>query len=257
MIREALTHLFTPAPTYVKKMGYLKEAIAIEERVRRCAEAWQPHLDKCKSLILEQAGILPIGSNIMILGSGGFHDVPIRRLLDMGHQITCVDIVHLPRVKRQFPEITFVERDVTGLNESLYESVSNGTRVMPAEEWVFIKTPDLILSLNLLSQLALKMVSYAEEHEKDLGVLFHDNVLKSHVEWLLKQNTNVLLISDISREYYEGDRLLESVPSLPKLDLASPKETWKWDIAPIGEADKEIRIVHLVNAWKVKPRHVR
>ena len=39
MILEALTHLMTPAPRYVKKMGYLKEAIAIEARVKRCQSA--------------------------------------------------------------------------------------------------------------------------------------------------------------------------------------------------------------------------
>lgn len=249
MLEEALTHLLTPAPKYVKKMGYLKEAIAIEARVKRCGAAWAPHLDKCKTLILGQAEALASGSEVLILGSGGLHDVPIRRLLKMGHHVTCVDIVHLPKVKKRFPEVTFVERDVTGLNEKLYTAVNNGTRVMPAEEWEFIRAPDLIISLNLLSQLALKMVSYAEEHDHDLGIYFQDNVLKNHVDWLKNQGTNVLLISDISREYYQGERLLETVSSLPKLDINPADETWAWEIAPIGEADKEITIVHQVGAW--------
>lgn len=251
MIIEALTHLRTPAPRYVKKMGYLKEAIAIEARIKRCQSAWQPHLDKCKSLILEQAEKLPRDSQVMILGSGGFHDVPVKRLLDMGHHITCVDIVHLPKVKKRYPQVTFMERDVTGLNENLYNAVNKGVRVSPAETWGLIKTPDLIISLNLLSQLALKMVAYAESHENDLGVLFQENVLKAHVEWLQKQKTNVLLISDIAREYYEGDNLLESVPSLPKMDMPDPTETWKWNIAPKGEADKNISVLHQVGAWKM------
>ncbi|MDG1995927.1 MAG: hypothetical protein P8J14_05495 [Emcibacteraceae bacterium] len=251
MIIEALTHLLTPAPQYVKKMGYLKEAIAIEARVKRCQGAWQPHLDKCKSLILEQAEALPRGSSIMILGSGGFHDVPIKRLSALSHHITCVDIVHLPKVKKRYPQVTFMERDVTGLNENLYNAVNKGVRVSPAQEWEFIKTPDLIVSLNLLSQLALKMISYAEMHDNDLGILFQNNVLKAHVEWLQKQNTNVLLISDIAREYYEGGNLLESVPSLPKMDMPEPSTTWKWDIAPKGEADKDISVVHHVGTWKM------
>jgi hypothetical protein len=100
MILEALTHLMTPAPRYVKKMGYLKEAVAIEARVKRCQSAWQPHLDQCKSLIINEAKKLPAGSQIMILGSGGFHDVPIRRLLDLKHQITCIDIILFTKDKK-------------------------------------------------------------------------------------------------------------------------------------------------------------
>mgnify|MGYP000215194804 FL=1 len=251
MIIEALQHLFTPAPKHIKEMGYLREAIAIEARYKRCASAWRPHLEKCKSLILEQAEKLPRNSDIMVLGSGGFHDVPIKRLQDMGHQITCVDIVHLPKIKKRYPKIVFDERDVTGLNEGLYNAVKSGTRVMPAEEWELLKTPDLIVSLNLLSQLALKMIAFAEEHENELGLLFQDNVLKSHVDWLLKQDTNILLISDICREYHQGNQMIESVPSLPKLDLPSPSDTWNWNIAPIGEADKEISVLHQVGAWKI------
>lgn len=221
----------------------------IEARVKRCQKAWQPHLDKCKSLILEQAEKLPQGSSIMILGSGGFHDVPINRLLALGHHMTCVDIIHLPKTKKTFKQVTFIERDVTGLNESLYHAVNKNGRVGPAATWELIKTPDLIISLNLLSQLALKMVTYAEDHHHDLGVLFQDNVLKDHLAWLEKQKTNVLLISDIAREYYEGEVLLESFPSLPAFILPDPSEAWAWNIAPKGEADKDINVVHSVGVW--------
>ena len=251
MIIEALTHLLTPAPDYVKKMGYLKETIAIEARVARCKKAWQRHLDQCKSLILAQAEKLPPGSTIMILGSGGFHDVPIHRLLAMKHHITCVDIVHLPKVKKKFNQVIFMERDVTGLNETLYQAIQKGVRVGPAETWELMKTPDLIISLNLLSQLALKIVSFAEENDHDLGLLFQENVLNAHVARLKKQKTNVLLISDIAREYYDGETFLEKVPSLAKIDLPDPKERWAWNIAPKGEADPEISVLHKVGAWKL------
>jgi len=95
----------------------------------------------------------------------------------------------------------------------------------------------------------MKLVAYAELHGDDLGINFHDNVLKAHVNWLKKQQSNVLLISDISREYYQGERLVETVASLPELDLEAANETWVWDIAPKGEADREISIRHNVGAW--------
>ncbi len=251
MIIEAVQHFPFNAPKHLKSLGYVRETIAIEARAKRCGDAWKPHLDKCKSLIVKQAEKLPSKSSIMILVTGGIHDVPILRLLEMGHLITCVDLFHLPRIKKPYRSVNFVERDVTGLNENLFNAVNSGTRVLPAEEWEFIKTPDLIVSLNLLSQLALKMVSYAEEYDHDLGILFQDNVIKDHVAWLQKQDTNILLISDIHRDYYQGKTLLESTASLPQLPLEEPSETWQWHIAPTGEADKEISIVHQVGAWEI------
>lgn len=251
MILEALTHLMTPAPRYVKKMGYLKEAIAIEARVKRCQSAWQPHLDQCKSLIINEAKKLPVGSQVMILGSGGFHDVPIRRLLALKHQITCIDIIHLPKTKKRFPEVTFKERDITGLNENIFDAIRNGTAFKPAGQWYLSQKPDLIISLNLLSQLPIKMNEYAETHNYKLEDAFKEKVIKDHITWLKKQDTAVLMISDISRNYLENEILLETVASLSDLGLPDPFETWVWDIAPKGEADRDINITHNVGSWKL------
>lgn len=251
MIVEAIQHFFNPAPEYIKKMGYLQETIAIEKRAKRCFQQWQSHLDKCKSLILKATHQLRPRSEILILGSGGLHDVPMDQLLKNDFFVSCVDIVHLPRIKKIYPKVNFVERDITGLVKPLYLSIKNGGHVLADPEWEFIKKPDLIVSLNLLSQLSMKMVAYAEKNGKDLGLLFHKNVLKDHINWLLKQNTKILLISDIEREYFHNGMLIETVGSLPKLPLKNPDETWYWDIAPKGEADKEISIRHKVGSWKL------
>ena len=249
MIVEAIQHLLTPAPEYIKKMGYVREAIAIEARHKRCEKKWQPHLDKCKSLILKEAEKLTPGSNIMILGSGGLHDVPVKELLEREHNITCVDIVHLPQIMKANRNLTFLNRDVTGLIEPVYKAVNQGTRVQADPEWELLQTPDLIISLNLLSQLTMKLVDYADHYGEDLGIQFSDNALKAHVSWLKKQATKKLLISDITRDYFQGRSLLETVSALPKLDLHDPTETWVWDIAPKGEADQKISIKHNVGAW--------
>lgn len=249
MIVEALTHLFTPAPTYVKKMGYLKESIAIESRAQRCKNAWKPHLDNCKKLILEQAKKLSSSSQIMILGSGGFHDVPAKELTDLGHSITAVDIVHLPKIKNRYPHFAFESRDVTGLNEHLFKAIKCQEPLPLANIWTPSTTPDLIISLNLLSQLPLKMTQYAEKHSYDLNKSFHKDIMKAHLEWLKKQKTNVLLISDIQREYYHQDELVEMVSVLSDITLPSPNESWQWNIAPKGEADSKITIAHQVGGW--------
>ena len=249
MIIEALQHFLTPAPNYIKDMGYVREAIAIEARYKRCTAAWQPHLEKCKALILAQAEKLTPGSTIMILGSGGLHDVPVKALLERGHHVTCVDIVHLPNITKHYTELTFITRDITGMIEPLYKSMISGVRIQADPEWELLTVPDLIISLNLLSQLAMKLVDYAKQHGEDLGIKFSDNVLQAHIDWLIKQETNILMISDISRDYFQGERLVETIPSLPKSPINGPDETWAGDIAPKGEADPDISIKHNVGAW--------
>ena len=52
MIAEALEWLATPCPLYVRRLGLLSESIAISARHRRCREAWVPHLEQSRYLIL-------------------------------------------------------------------------------------------------------------------------------------------------------------------------------------------------------------
>lgn len=253
MIVETVQHFLTPAPKHIKEMGYVKEAIAIDARHKRCADDWKPHLTKCKSLILAQVDKLASNSNIMILGSGALHDVPVEALISSGHTVTCVDIIHLPRVLKANKGLTFISRDVTGTIEPLYNSIGHDGRFLRDPEWELLEKPDLIVSLNLLSQLAMKMVEYAETHGEELGIQFADNILKEHVNWIRKQNTNSLLISDISRDYCHDGALLETVAALPDLGLGDPEQTWTWNIAPTGEADAEISISHNIGAWIFTP----
>jgi hypothetical protein len=247
MVREALQHLLTSAPKHIKKMGYVKESIAIEARAKRCEKSWAPHLAACKKQILVATTELAPGSSIMILGSGGLHDVPMAALSPF--KVTCVDIVHLPQTIKQYPDVEFINKDVTGVIEPLYNAVKNKNTFFPDPDWILAKRPDLIISLNILSQLALKPVSFSERHNHELGAFFHDNILKAHVNWLKRQKTKVLMISDINRDYFQGEKIIETEAAIPELDLGAPQDTWNWDVAPKGEVDKKINIRHVVGAW--------
>lgn len=252
MIVEAIQHFLIPAPNHVKAIGYLRETIAIEARYKRCIKHWAPHLEKCKGQIITATDKLAPLSTIMILGSGSFLDIPISILLEKNFKLICVDIIHLPRLKKRYPEITFITKDVTGMAKPLYTAVKEGKCFIKDPEWALKEKPDLIVSLNLLSQLPIKLLAYAEKNRFELDENFQDRLILSHINWLKKQETKTLLVSDIKREYYQNDSLMESVPSLPpfkQLGLNSPSDKWLWEIAPTGEADKEISIKHTVGAW--------
>ncbi len=258
MIFEALHHLTHPAPRYVKKLGYLREAIAIEARYKRCAHHWLAHLNKCKQLIIDAAATLEENARILIVGSGGLHDVPVEILSLRGFEIECVDIVHLSKVQKKYPYIQFTELDVTGISEALYQQRSKSQFKPHSFEsnWKPAKTPDLIISLNLLSQLPIMPMAFAKHHQIALPKEFEFHIHKAHVEWLKEICPNIVIITDIERRYfYKGDHIKSTRTfNEGKTNLIGPpQEQWIWNIAPVGEADKEIGIEHVVGAWFMNP----
>ena len=51
MFAEALEYLITPAEPWARKLGYLKESIAIRARPRRCRSDWAEHLTRSNKFI--------------------------------------------------------------------------------------------------------------------------------------------------------------------------------------------------------------
>ncbi|MBL4603542.1 MAG: hypothetical protein JKY84_12405 [Emcibacteraceae bacterium] len=256
MIIEALQHFFFKAPKHIKDMGYVKETIAIEARFKRCEEFWAPHLEKCKEQILKAAESLPEGANIMILGSGALHDVPIDALLAQKHHITCVDIVHLPQIRQKYPQVDFIDKDITGIAEEFYNRVKahKTYKGRIAFRWDMGKMPDLVVSLNLLSQLPINMMSFADQQKASLHESFSENIMAAHLSWLLSLRTNILLVSDMKRDYFYKKDLVRSDRALETIDYFDHHEAieeWEWDVAPLGEAEKDVRICHTVGAWQI------
>ncbi len=256
MILEALQHFIYPAPKHIKRMGYLREALAIEARYKRCARHWQPHLQKCKSIIMNEVSGLPEGARVMIVGSGGLHDVPVNELLAMKLKIDCIDIFHLPSIKRTYPGIRFIEKDVTGLAHLTYQTTPK-EKFEPSEYqtgWHPDEHPDLVISLNILSQLPMTLVSFAKNHQVDLPERFEVNIRQAHIAWLKNICPRSLLITDIKRDYFHKGDLIQSDPALTDRDydlIGSPEEQWIWNIAPVGETEKDIGIEHTVGKWTV------
>ncbi len=250
MIFEAIQHILTPASPEAKAMGYVREAIAIEARYYRCRSFWASHLDKCRHHIIAAASELTKNSTIMVIGSGGLHDVPVTELLAHGHKLLLVDIVHLPRIRKDYgnhSNIRIIEQDVTGLAKPLYDK-------KPAipENRNSLPEADLVISLNILSQLPINIHSFARKHKISLPDNFAAVIMDTHLNMLEELAPDCLVISDLERQYEMDKRTIKTEDALPDSicrRLCAPDDKWDWHIAPKGEADKNISVTHHVACW--------
>ncbi|MBL4801181.1 MAG: hypothetical protein JKY45_04750 [Emcibacter sp.] len=250
MIFEAIQHILTPARKEVKALGYVREAIAIEERYGRCRKAWADHLDQCQQKILVTAGGIAPGSTIMIIGSGALHDVPMAALLALGHSLVLVDIIHLPKIRKLYQKNTavrFITQDVTGLVGPLFYDKA-ATAVIDS-----LPSVDLVVSLNILSQLPLNLISYAQKYKISLPDDFAAEVMRAHVSRLRSLAPQALIIGDMARSYHQGVEILDRESALPEIGLPAPSDLWDWNIAPVGELDRNIALIHHVACWQIRP----
>lgn len=258
MILEALHHFLTPAAKEIKALGFVRESIAIEARYKRCRHAWAGHLDKCQQHILAAASDLKENATIMVIGSGALHDVPVDDLLLLGHRITLVDIVHLAKTRRQYAQngqITFLEQDVTGLIKPLFDWQEGAGSLIAAKNKlskIDLAKADLVISLNILSQLPINLIKYAAQWNIPLPNDFENILLGRHLDLLHNLAPKHLIISDLERQYWVDGKAAKRETALPKnicQRLQKPCDTWDWHIAPKGELDKDISLLHKVACW--------
>ncbi|PCI32072.1 MAG: hypothetical protein COB54_08485 [Alphaproteobacteria bacterium] len=249
MILEALQHFLTPARREVKALGYVREAIAIDARYNRCRADWADHLDNCRQQILITSARLTPGSTVMIIGSGALHDVPVAGVLDQGHSLILVDIVHLPKVRRRYrtnPRIRFIEQDVTGLVRPLFDRCLSAP-----DSQSDLPKADLVISLNILSQLPISLISYAKKHKITLRDNFSQTLMASHLKLLASLAPTALIISDLERRYLKGEQVVDTEDALAGCDLGTPVASWDWHIAPRGELDRVLSLIHHVACWQI------
>lgn len=260
MIREWLTYLRTRCAPAARSLGYLHEVIAIRGRHERNRDAWAPHLRQCREFILAAARQCEAREHCAVLGSGLLLDVPVDELAAQFRTVELVDIVHLPetrRAVRHLDNVRLVEADLTGLAEKLTDrsDLAHG-HTLPAPHppaKLFAQTPDLIVSLNLLSQLPLNPVLAARERGHASRTELHDwarEIQRSHWEWLAANGRRRVVISDrhhttVNRDgKATGETRLNHLPDLP-----DPDANWPWQLAPFGEIDGATRIQATVDAW--------
>ncbi len=265
MLYDLFTSFTTRCSPYLRRMGYLDEALAMRNRCRRRRSAWQPHLDCSKQFLLASAEKCPHRNKVVILGSGLLLDVPLAELSARFRQVVLMDVVCLPEVRKQlraFPNVSFIEHEVTGVSEQLYKNKQQALADLPE-----VPVPssrhytgaDLVVSLNVLSQLWVVPRSYAVKQrprvDPELLEEFCSRIVESHYSFLRSLRCAVCLIADHSFVKNEKNgNMISSDSSVYRLALPEPDARWTWNIAPFGSDHSSYSKDLIVGAWHLPTR---
>jgi hypothetical protein len=264
MLAELFTYLTTPCPRYVRRMGYLYEAIAMRERHGRHRADWQQHIANTRRYVLSVAENCRNSDRAVILGAGLLLDVPLNELASMFREVVLVDIVFLPEIRRRinsYGNVKLLQCDVTGIAELLFQNAQFGRQVLPSDTTPFHHVvgegTGLVVSLNILSQLCVIPCKYALKHmpllnEEHISVWCR-LITASHYETIVSLPVDVCLIADQSFAKYDRQgQIVEKGSTIYNLDLPEPDDSWTWKVAPIGEESRYFSKELHVGAWYIQ-----
>ena len=261
-----LESLLTPCPRYLRRMGFLREQLAIEARYQRNRASWEPHLTHSRAAILAAADSCTQHRTVLILGGGLINDVPLAELAGRFQQVVLADILHLPRNRRKAeavaPNITCLDFDCTGAVEKLYQAgkalddepaITLFRQASPSLPAALASGCDLTVSVNLASQLGYLPAKWLEKgHPRDDDFSLHLRRAAAllHLEWLQELPGVRLLIGDramVVRGLDESE--VEREVILGEGDLEPPSDSWVWRFAPAPEWDRHHHLELEVGAY--------
>lgn len=251
MLAEALRHAFlSPAPKWIKRMGYVRESVALAARHKRCRKAWAPHLDATRRLIADAAAETPSTGKAIVLGSGHLLDIPLDDLTSRFDEVLLADIHHPPparRAARKYANVTLVDIDLSGVAEAVYNI---GPYENPPEPRLSAPVPedaDLVISANLISQLPLMPVDWLSVKRTELSEetleAFARGIVDHHLAMLQNHPGRVVLITEVLRRIHDREKTLQKIDPLFGAPLYYEGEEWTWDIAPMGEVDRRYGLI--------------
>ncbi len=259
MLRELFKYITISVPDYVRDMGYLREAIAIEARYQRCKEGWQSHIDNTKDTILQAVEMCHKKEKVVVLGCGSLLDLPLRELSLAFNQVVLVDIVLMPSMKMVaslFKNVRLITADVTGIAEKIYFGKPRPDSTLPSPETYLPDCDDhtsLVISLNLLSQLSYIPTQYLKDRlkwkESEYLLLWENELMKSHFDALLALRCPICLISDWQMSYIDKNgNEVERHLTAPLLEKVKPYRQWTWSLVPYGKESRKYSVEMTVSA---------
>jgi len=260
MIIEWIRHSLTPAPRAARRMGYLRELVAIDSRRRRHRRAWTPHLRTCHAVILDCAARLQRWDRVVIIGAGLAHDIPLATLALAFRHVVLVDVMFMPSVRMsalRMPAVDLLACDVTGVMEPLRRQPNNPTLPEPNAMLPALQGADLVISCNVLSQLGLLPARWLTRHgysDDDALTAFQRHLMADHLAALAAAPCPVCLITDIERQEMTGDRAVASQDLLLGLHPEIEGRAWWWRLAPRPEELWLHDVRHrVIGGWLRKP----
>lgn len=256
MISELFTWLTTRCAPQARQLGYLYEAIAMRERVKRCEPSWRSHLTQASQFAQSCIEQQPTGGIALVLGSGLGLDIPQQALLNHFDEVWLVDMVHLRSTRKAWQgsaKVRFIEADVT----EVLASVTRG-ELLPSRPQRWLDNADIrfVLSANILGQLPVQPLAWLEKHypfkdEKSLDE-WSQQLLQAHLDYLrafTNKGAGVCLIADMEWHYAESNQVREVVDAWRGLEQQLPDSRWEWRIAPRGEMGLNRTQTNWVGGW--------
>ncbi|MEM6390500.1 MAG: hypothetical protein AAF825_11730 [Pseudomonadota bacterium] len=260
MFRDLIEYVRNPYPWHLAPMGYVREVTMTGKRGASEAHAWDSHLASTRAAI---EACLPDpgagrGGAAMIIGAGNLLDIPLEALSASFEDVALVDIFH-PRFNRARirgqGNIRLVQADVTGVSRAVFDAARRrrvATLPKPAPPNLSPRRVDLIVSVNLLSQLSVIPCAYLQAHCPGIPPArldaFARELRQSHLDWLGQSAHRVCLVSDVTRieRFTDGREIRKDI--VAGVNLPAPDLAWDWHIAPLGGVYRDRDVTHRVQA---------
>ncbi len=227
-------------------------------RANRCQSPWQSHYEQCQSTISEainavlnqkfkNGDVRDVShdrlNKVIVFGAGSLNDIPLQALSEVFREVLFVDLVFLPSARKKikpYPNIQLVEHDVTESLSGIFQGQKN---VSKPQSWLKDSEVDLVISLNLITQLPLIPVRWLIKHQKIDEIEAESvgqKIIENHLNYLSQFSSIVCLIAD--RENHELNLKTGEVETIdPWWNVAYPpvKKSWDWNLIPKGEKSQK------------------
>lgn len=263
MIREAFIYLLTPTTRLAKKYGFLYQSVSLEHRYERCKKQWIPHLKNCQDLFLDTVKKLPNKKSVVVLGSAHLHEIPQHLLLQNFESITLVDVIHPLKhhwLAKRNPKVHLVTQDLSLCLDKLDEVKTleelNQLVETLQHQSLFHFDADLVISANILSQLALLPIEALEKKlKRGLTLEEKDHFCTAFAELHLKNlgqcQGKKLVYADREVLYHDTKGELIYIGKYPVSFTGYHKlKEWMWLLAPLKEASKDYSIEMKIEAYE-------